>query len=192
MADIGATTTRCALLDDKGQELAPEIFAERRLHRRHRRAPRVSRAPSHERPADARSAGRRGADHRRRRADDQHRLALLAARAATGAGPQAPACRQRLRRDRVGVAAVDAGRRRAKSAAARRAAYHTRRARPRLGPRRLGARARGRRLGRDERRRRPCHDASGHATRNRTSSLYCGDRFDGHCSAERSCRAPGS
>jgi glucokinase len=26
MADIGATTTRCALLDDKGQELAPEIF----------------------------------------------------------------------------------------------------------------------------------------------------------------------
>ena len=26
MADIGATTTRCALLDDKGQELAPEVF----------------------------------------------------------------------------------------------------------------------------------------------------------------------
>jgi glucokinase len=26
MADIGATTTRCALLDDKGNELAPEIF----------------------------------------------------------------------------------------------------------------------------------------------------------------------
>jgi len=26
MADIGATTTRCALLDDKGQELAPESF----------------------------------------------------------------------------------------------------------------------------------------------------------------------
>ena len=26
MADIGATTTRCALLDDRGQELAPEIF----------------------------------------------------------------------------------------------------------------------------------------------------------------------
>jgi glucokinase len=26
MADIGATTTRCALLDDKGHELAPEIF----------------------------------------------------------------------------------------------------------------------------------------------------------------------
>ena len=26
IADIGATTTRCALLDDKGQELAPEIF----------------------------------------------------------------------------------------------------------------------------------------------------------------------
>jgi glucokinase len=26
MADIGATTTRCALVDDKGQELAPEIF----------------------------------------------------------------------------------------------------------------------------------------------------------------------
>ena len=26
MADIGATTTRCALIDDKGQELAPEIF----------------------------------------------------------------------------------------------------------------------------------------------------------------------
>ncbi len=26
MADIGATTTRCALLDDKGTELAPEIF----------------------------------------------------------------------------------------------------------------------------------------------------------------------
>jgi glucokinase len=26
MADIGATTTRCALLDDKGQEQAPEIF----------------------------------------------------------------------------------------------------------------------------------------------------------------------
>jgi glucokinase len=26
MADIGATTTRCALLDDKGQEVAPEIF----------------------------------------------------------------------------------------------------------------------------------------------------------------------
>jgi len=26
MADIGATNTRCALLDDKGQELAPEIF----------------------------------------------------------------------------------------------------------------------------------------------------------------------
>jgi glucokinase len=26
MADIGATTTRCALLDDKGQELAPETF----------------------------------------------------------------------------------------------------------------------------------------------------------------------
>jgi len=26
MADIGATTTRCALLNDKGQELAPEIF----------------------------------------------------------------------------------------------------------------------------------------------------------------------
>jgi glucokinase len=26
MADIGATTTRCALLDDKGQETAPEIF----------------------------------------------------------------------------------------------------------------------------------------------------------------------
>ena len=27
LADIGATTTRCALLDDKGQELALEIFA---------------------------------------------------------------------------------------------------------------------------------------------------------------------
>jgi glucokinase len=26
MADIGATTTRCALLDDRGQELAPEVF----------------------------------------------------------------------------------------------------------------------------------------------------------------------
>jgi glucokinase len=26
MADIGATTTRCALVDDKGQELAPETF----------------------------------------------------------------------------------------------------------------------------------------------------------------------
>jgi glucokinase len=26
MADIGATTTRCALVDDKGQELVPEIF----------------------------------------------------------------------------------------------------------------------------------------------------------------------
>ena len=26
MADIGATTTRCALIDDKGQELAPESF----------------------------------------------------------------------------------------------------------------------------------------------------------------------
>ncbi len=26
IADIGATTTRCTLLDDKGQELAPEIF----------------------------------------------------------------------------------------------------------------------------------------------------------------------
>ena len=26
MADIGATTTRCALVDEKGQELAPEIF----------------------------------------------------------------------------------------------------------------------------------------------------------------------
>ena len=26
MADIGATTTRCALVDDKGQEVAPEIF----------------------------------------------------------------------------------------------------------------------------------------------------------------------
>jgi glucokinase len=26
LADIGATTTRCALLDDKGHELAPEIF----------------------------------------------------------------------------------------------------------------------------------------------------------------------
>jgi glucokinase len=26
IADIGATTTRCALLNDKGQELAPEIF----------------------------------------------------------------------------------------------------------------------------------------------------------------------
>ena len=26
MADIGATTTRCALIDDKGQELAPEVF----------------------------------------------------------------------------------------------------------------------------------------------------------------------
>jgi glucokinase len=26
MADIGATTTRCALVDDKGDELAPEIF----------------------------------------------------------------------------------------------------------------------------------------------------------------------
>ena len=25
MADIGATTTRCALVDDKGQELAPEV-----------------------------------------------------------------------------------------------------------------------------------------------------------------------
>ena len=27
MADIGATTTRCALVDDKGLEIAPEIFA---------------------------------------------------------------------------------------------------------------------------------------------------------------------
>ncbi len=26
MADIGATTTRCTLVDDKGLELAPEIF----------------------------------------------------------------------------------------------------------------------------------------------------------------------
>jgi glucokinase len=26
MADIGATNTRCALVDDKGQELAPEVF----------------------------------------------------------------------------------------------------------------------------------------------------------------------
>jgi glucokinase len=26
MADIGATNTRCALLDDKGQEVAPEVF----------------------------------------------------------------------------------------------------------------------------------------------------------------------
>ena len=29
IADIGATTTRCTLLDDKGQELAPEIFENR-------------------------------------------------------------------------------------------------------------------------------------------------------------------
>ena len=26
MADIGATHTRCALLDDQGKEVAPEIF----------------------------------------------------------------------------------------------------------------------------------------------------------------------
>ena len=26
IADIGATNTRCALLNDKGQELAPEVF----------------------------------------------------------------------------------------------------------------------------------------------------------------------
>ena len=26
MADIGATTSRCALVNDKGEELAPEIF----------------------------------------------------------------------------------------------------------------------------------------------------------------------
>jgi glucokinase len=31
MADIGATTTRCALVDDKGQELAPEIFENARF-----------------------------------------------------------------------------------------------------------------------------------------------------------------
>jgi glucokinase len=47
MADIGATTTRCALIDDKGQELAPEIFenadfsgvaAVLRMYLDHRRA----------------------------------------------------------------------------------------------------------------------------------------------------------
>ena len=26
MADIGATHTRCALLDDQGKEVAPEVF----------------------------------------------------------------------------------------------------------------------------------------------------------------------
>lgn len=47
MADIGATTTRCALVDDKGQELAPEIFENAdftglagllRIYLEHRRA----------------------------------------------------------------------------------------------------------------------------------------------------------
>lgn len=47
MADIGATTTRCALVDDKGQERAPEIFenadfagvvAVLRVYLEHRRA----------------------------------------------------------------------------------------------------------------------------------------------------------
>jgi glucokinase len=47
MADIGATTTRCALLDDKGFELAPEIFQNAdftgvasvlRMYLEHRRA----------------------------------------------------------------------------------------------------------------------------------------------------------
>jgi glucokinase len=47
MADIGATTTRCALLDDKGQELALEVFENAdftglagvlRLYLEHRRA----------------------------------------------------------------------------------------------------------------------------------------------------------
>ena len=83
MADIGATTTRCALLDDKGQERRTRDLRERRLHRRRRRAARLSRSPPRQRPADARRAGRRGADHRRRSADDQHRLALLAERAAS-------------------------------------------------------------------------------------------------------------
>lgn len=47
MADIGATNTRCALVDDKGQELAPEVFENAdftglpgllRIYLEHRRA----------------------------------------------------------------------------------------------------------------------------------------------------------
>ena len=64
MADIGATTTRCALLDDKGDELAPEIFENAdftgvegvlRIYLDHRRAS--------DRPY-ARRARRRGTDRR--------------------------------------------------------------------------------------------------------------------------------
>ena len=47
MADIGATTSRCALVNDKGQELAPEVFENAdytgvagvlRVYLQHRRA----------------------------------------------------------------------------------------------------------------------------------------------------------
>ena len=192
MADIGATTTRCALLDDKGQELAPEIFE------------------------NADFTGVAGVlsvylDHRRA-SDRPTRAALAVAAPITGDEVQMInidwrfsqsalketlrlkrlAGRQRLRGDRVGDAAADTRGRRANRRRRERAAHDACRARPRFGARRLGARTRGRRLGLDGRRRRPCIDAGRHARGAGGHRSYCATVSTGTARRSACCPAPGS
>ena len=163
MADIGATTTRCALLDDKGHELAPEIFE------------------------NADFTGVVGVlrvylDHRRT-SDRPTRAALAVAAPIVGDEVQMinigwrfsqSELKQELNLKRLQVvndfAAIawalplaHAGRRRASRRRRKRAAHDTRRARAGLGARRVGARAHERRLGRHDRRRRSRDDGGGDA-----------------------------
>ena len=150
MADIGATTTRCALLDDKGQELAPEIFENAdftgvagvlRIYLDHRRASdRPTRAalavaaPIVGDDVQMINIGWRFSQRALKQALDLKRLQVVNDFAAIAwALPQ-----------------LDAGGRRANRRRRERAAHDARGARPGLRARRLGARARRRRLGRDD------------------------------------------
>ena len=155
MADIGATTTRCALLDDKGQELAPEIFENAdftgvegvlRVYLDHRRASdRPSRAalavaaPIVGDEVQMTNIGWRFSQNALKQALNLKRLQVVNDFAAI-----AWALPQLTPDDVVQIGGGESVPR-----------DDARRARPGLGFRRFRARARERRLGRDDGRRRP-------------------------------------
>ncbi len=192
MADIGATTTRCALVDDKGQEVAPEVFENAdftgvagvlRVYLDHRRA-----SDRPKRAALAVAAPIVGDEVQMINIGWRFSQAELKRRS----GLQTLQVVQRLRCDRVGTAAARTRGPRAASAAvrARRARRWRRSAQ---GPDSASSALvpADRRLGRDDGRRRPRVDA-GAATREEQDVIaLLRDRFDGHCSAERVLSGPG-
>ena len=193
MADIGATNDALRTPRRQRPRARPRDFRERRLHRRRRRAARLSRSSPRERSAEARCLGGRRTDRRRRRADDQHRLAVLAERAQASAriSNACTSCN-----DFAAIAwALPQLERRAISHRSAAATSVPRTTLAALGP--------GSGLGVSalvpaadgwavhDGRRRPCVDAGGHAARSKTSIALLRDRFGGHCSAERVLSGPG-